>query len=265
VVFSFDGEIFSHHLKGNVAAHIEPEVVAAAEVGHAADHFEAQAIDQDERADRGAAREQRLLQFVAEDNDIAALQAVQFIEPAAFFQGQVTDLVEIRIGAQDFAAASGEFADLVQIVAGDDGAGIADEAGVSDVAVILIGEQVGAGRIHVALDGGSAAREQEHDVFAELGQFALIAGAEALAYPNQEQQRSHAPGNAEHGEERAQLVRPQVADDLREDVEYGSHDQLTLLAFAGSSEFLRELAESLARSAFKLLSAGNAKESRGDR
>src|SRR6266699_154814 len=36
------------------------------------------------------------------------------------------------------------------------------------------------------------------------------------------------PGDPEHGENRAQLVRPEVAKDLREDVKRGAHHRETL-------------------------------------
>ena len=40
------------------------------------------------------------------------LRAVQFIQPASFLEGKVTDLVQLRLDAQDFSAGVGEFADL---------------------------------------------------------------------------------------------------------------------------------------------------------
>ena len=56
-----------------------------------------------------------------------------------------------------------------------------------------------------------------------IGQILLLAGAEALAQANQQQQRTHSPGDAEHGEKGAQLVRPQGAQHFREHVEGASH------------------------------------------
>ena len=48
---------------------------------------------------------------------------------------------------------------------------------------------------------GARPGKMKHDVFAELGQFALVARAEAFAHADQQQQGSHAPGDAEHGQE----------------------------------------------------------------
>ena len=54
----------------------------------------------------------------------------------------------------------------------------------------------------------------------------MLAGAETFAEPHQHQQRADAPGDAEHGEERAQLVGRDGAEDLAEDVREALHEQL---------------------------------------
>jgi len=150
MVFSLDREIGGHYLERNVAPHIEPHVVAATQMRHAAHHFKTDAIEEDECPNCGTAGKQDLQQFVPQHDYIAPLQSIQFIEPAAFLEGKVTDLIQLRLGAQNFPAASGEFADLVQIAAGNDGAGIADICGLPDIEVVLIGEQIRTGRAHVA-------------------------------------------------------------------------------------------------------------------
>src|SRR5579862_8228833 len=96
-----------------------------------------------------------------------------------------------------------------------------------DVEVVLVSQQVRAGGTHVALNGRRAPGEQKHNVFPELRQFPLIARSKAFADPHQEQERSHSPGNAEHSQKRAQLVRPEIAKDLREDVQDGPHHRPT--------------------------------------
>src|ERR1700683_1162352 len=55
VVFSFDRKVRSHHLKRDVAAHIQPRIVAPAEMRRAADHFETDSVQQDKRAQRWTA------------------------------------------------------------------------------------------------------------------------------------------------------------------------------------------------------------------
>ncbi len=89
----------------------------------------------------------------------------------------------------------------------------------ADVEVVAIGEVIVASGIHVALDSGSAAGKDHHDVLAELGEVALVAGAEAFAEADEEQKRTDSPGDAEHGEKGTQLVRPKGAENLREDVD----------------------------------------------
>ncbi len=198
---------------------------------HAANDFEPNAVQQDECAHRRAPGEQGLQQFVAEDDHIASLRSVQFIQPASLLEGKITYFAELGLRAQDFSARVGEFADLVQVGARNQRAGISDMRAFADIHVVLVGEQIRTGGVHAALYGGRAPREDKHDVLAELGQLALVAGAEAFAHTYQKQQRSHTPGDAEHGEERTQLVCPQAAEDLREDVQNHPHNRETLYLF----------------------------------
>src|ERR1035441_4118067 len=100
---------------------------------------------------------------------------------------------------------------------GTDGANV--RRFLADVEVILVGEPVLAGGVHAARNGRSAAGEEHHDVFAEIREVALVAGAEALADADQQEERADSPGNPEPGEERGELVRPEGAENLRENVE----------------------------------------------
>ncbi len=88
-------------------------------------------------------------------------------------------------------------------------------------------------------EGGDGTAREHDDVDAELGQAAPLAGTEALAQANQQQQRGHAPGDAEHGEERPQLVGGDGVEDLREDVEKGAHGGVRWSACSldGSTQF----------------------------
>src|SRR5439155_21904589 len=115
--------------------------VAAAAMGHAANHCKPDAIKLDERAHRWAPGEQRLQQFVTKHDHIASLRPVQFIEPASLLEGKVTDLVELRFCSQDFAARVGEFAHRMQVTTGNQGGSVADAWGLrADIEVVLIGE-----------------------------------------------------------------------------------------------------------------------------
>src|SRR5258708_5222839 len=116
----------------------------------------------------------------------------------------------------------------MQVGARKHGAGIADVWSLrADIDVVLVGQQIGTGGVHAALYRWRSTRKEKHDVPAELSQLALVARAEALAHPHQQKQRPHAPRNPEHRQERAQLVRPQVAEDLREDVQNRAHNRET--------------------------------------
>src|SRR5664279_107172 len=94
---------------------------------------------------------------------------------------------------------------------------------LTDVEVVLVSEPLLAGGVHTALHDRSAAGEDHHDVFPNLREIALVASSEALAEANQEEQGTYTPGDAEHGEERPQFVRPEGAENLRENVNHHLH------------------------------------------
>src|SRR5258708_6127836 len=93
----------------------------------------------------------------------------------------------------------------------------------ANVEVILVREPVLASGGRAALNGRSAAGKEHHDVFAVLRKAALVAGSETLAEADQQEQGTDTPGDAEHGEERTQLMRPEGAENLREDVDHHLH------------------------------------------
>ena len=70
---------------------------------------------------------------------------------------------------------------------------------------------------------GSASGEEHHDVLAVFRQVALVPSAEALAQPDQQQQGTDTPGDAKHGEERTQFVRPEGSKNLCENIEHHLH------------------------------------------
>src|ERR1700722_1772116 len=90
-----------------------------------AHYFKTDAIEEDECPNCRTAGKQYLQQFVSQHNYIAPLQSIHFVEPAAFPEGKITDLVQMWLGAQNFSAAGGEFADPLEVAAGKYRRGIA--------------------------------------------------------------------------------------------------------------------------------------------
>ena len=88
-----------------------------------------------------------------------------------------------------------------------DGVGVGEGELVGGHAGVLVGQR------------GDGSAEDHDDVGAELGEAAALSGAEALAKADEQEQRGDSPGDAEHGEERAQLVGRDRLVDLIEDVE----------------------------------------------
>ena len=68
-----------------------------------ANHGEPNPVQQDGCANRGAAEEESSAHFVANDDYRALLNVVEFIDPSALVERQVTDLVEVCGYADDLA------------------------------------------------------------------------------------------------------------------------------------------------------------------
>src|SRR5437016_9132614 len=145
VIFSLDWKVRSHYLIRNVATHVEPHIVTAAQVRHAAHHFKSDPIQQHKCTNRRTARKQGLQQFIPQDNYISSLCSIQFVEPTPFLEGKITNLIKLWLCPQYLSTGGCEFAHLVQIATGNQGSRIADVGGLSDVQVVLIGKQVGPG------------------------------------------------------------------------------------------------------------------------
>src|SRR6266700_4322521 len=89
--------------------------------------------------------------------------------------------------------------------------------------VISISGIPGAAGALAACDGRNAPWENEENVGTELFQVLFLPAAKALAESHQKQQRTHSPGDAKHGEKRAQLVRPQGGQRLADNIEEELH------------------------------------------
>jgi len=161
------------------------------------------AIEQNERADGGASWKKVACHFVAEDDDVAFLTLVELVEPASQLQREESDSSVLRFGAGEQATGGRKLADGMHVAGDEDGTdGENVRRFLADVEVILIREPVLPSGIHAALNGRGAAGVEHHDVFAEIGEVAPVAGSEALAETDQQEQRADSPGDAEHGEER---------------------------------------------------------------
>ena len=81
------------------------------------------------------------------------------------------------------------------------------------------GELVGDHALVLIREGGDGAAPHHDDIGAEFGEAALLAGAKAFAEADEQEERGDSPGDAEHGEERPELVGPDGLEDLHEDLE----------------------------------------------
>ena len=140
------------------------------------------------------------------------------VDEAAFVHGDKATSGEVGLDADDLAGGVGEGADGVEVVAvehGGDGAELGEGA---QIGLVAQGELIGAHAGVLIGDGGDGSVPHHDHIVAEGGEVAVLAGAEALAEADQDEERTDSPGNAEHGQEGAQLVGHHGAEDLTERV-----------------------------------------------
>src|ERR1700756_3254830 len=104
-------------MEGNKAAQVDVHVIAVADFLEGPDHRKANAIQKNRRAYSGASGKQGAPNFIAQHDHGSALRVIQFVEPAAFIDGQVADLVEIGGNTQDLAASLVEITERANVVA----------------------------------------------------------------------------------------------------------------------------------------------------
>ncbi len=232
VVLALERKQSRHHPKGKIAAHVGGVVVTASHALHRANHFERDVIQDDACTHGWTSRKQVLDEFIAQHDDVASLRFVQIVEPAPLIEREVADLAELGFDACDLAVGAGKLTDRAHIRANENRRSIANvRSFFADVDIILIGKQVSPPGAHVALHHRSPPGIDEHDVFAVLRQLAFVARAETFSQAHQQKQGSHAPRDTEHGKERAQFVRPERAEDLREDVQNHSHGTIAIITY----------------------------------
>src|SRR6185312_4140336 len=94
-------------------------VIAVTDALQCPNHLKANAIEQNCRADGRPAGKKNATGFVADDNHGALLRYVQIVQPAAFINWQVTNLVEVSRDPQQLAATLKVVAQRANIVARD--------------------------------------------------------------------------------------------------------------------------------------------------
>src|SRR6201996_2275971 len=72
-------------------------------------------------------------------------------------------------------------------------------------------------------NGRNVAPGQKDHVIAESCHLSPLPGTEAFTQADQQQQRSHPPGNTEHGQEGAQFMRPDCIQNLPDNVPESAH------------------------------------------
>src|SRR5581483_3461447 len=192
-------------------------------LNHAND-VEIDSVQQDRASDRGASRKDVFQQFPPHHCDPAMIVIVFVVEPAAGADRHISNLVVGRRDSEDLAVGAPKFTDRANVFTVQNWRHGAQELGlIADRNVVVVVEVVFLSGLEAAFDRGNPTRKGEHDVLAQFSQILLLAAAETFAEPDQQEQRAYAPRNAEHGQKRAQLVRPKRSQGLADDVGKRSH------------------------------------------
>jgi hypothetical protein len=193
----------AHGIDGDEDARVGTVIAVAANLGDHADYVEADSVQENRGPDGGASREHVFEQFPSHHGDAAALSVVLVIEPAPRIDGYIANLVVVGGHAEDLAVGRTVIADGADIFAIQHrGYGTYELRLLADRKVIRVGEVVSSPGLRAALDRGNASGKHEHYVLSERGELFFLTAAEAFSEAYQEQQRTHAPRDPEHGEER---------------------------------------------------------------
>src|SRR6185437_6846278 len=138
--------------------------------------------------------------------------------PSASLRAQICCVAnEVVIGgdAGNLPVGGGVIADRLDITALQHGGDAFDRRGLGgDIQIVLLGQVVLPHAHEAAFDAGGPSGKNKHNIVAQGGHLSSIARAKALPHPHQKEQGTDAPGDAEHGEKRAQFVRPESAANL---------------------------------------------------
>ncbi len=188
-----------------------------------ADDREGKVLNPDLRAHGGAIGKELLPNVFPKDTDRAQFPVIRFIQPAAGGEVHGADFLVNRRYAVDGKAAGIVAARHLEITIqfrGD----AADEVTLLADGLDVRGRQLNAAAsaLITGLPGGAAA-PHDGDVGAECEEALPVTDLEAVANGHHEDNGGDAPGDAEHGEGAAQLVRPNVIQRLQEEFAQPGH------------------------------------------
>src|ERR1051326_3023618 len=215
---------FMHGAERHIALQILVHIVAVTDALQGANHFEPDAVEQNRAADRGPPEKKSAPGFIAQHDYRTLLRIVHFIQPAALMDGQVTNLMDRCGNAIDSAAGLVEVADGADVAAPNHPGGRRHARTVAhNVLVVTEGKVILPQRGETTLHHRSTARPDKHYIFTDGGELLTVAGPESLSNSDQQEQGTNTPGDSEHGQERAQFVRPESGQSLAEDIEEQAH------------------------------------------
>ena len=199
----------AHGFDGDEDAGVGAVIAVAANFIDHADDVETDSVEKNRGTHGRTSGEHVLEHFPSHDGHAAALGVVFIVEPAAGTDGHVANLVVIGGHAEDLAVGRAVVADGADVFTIQHWRQSADELRLlANGGIIGIGKVISLPGLCAALDCRDASGKHEHYVLSQGPELSFLAAAETFSQTYQKQQRAYAPGDSEHGEEGAQLVRP---------------------------------------------------------
>ena len=226
-VVALQREILLHGGNGDVHFFVVVGVVAAADLLADADHGEIDSVNGNDLADHGMALKENLRGFLRDKDDAARLEDVLLIDKAACSDGKITDNRVAWLISAQMGRSVAPLTDLVEIGAGKLGRDVFNFRQAANGVLVAQGQLIGAHAGVLVGQGGDGAVHDHDDVMTELRKLLTLAFAEAFAKAHKDEQRANSPCNSKHGEEAAQLVSHDGAENLPESVREAVHDVWT--------------------------------------
>ena len=218
-------EQIPHGLNRDEDPRVRPVIAVPAHLSDHADHIKTHPIQQDGGPHRRPPGKHILEQLPSHNGHAAAFTVVLIVEPAAWFHRHIANPVVVRGNSEDLSIGGSIIANRAYVFAVENRRQCADKFGLGPHRqVVSVCEIVCLPGLSAARDCRDAPGKHEHDVLSERGKLLFLAAAESFSQAHQQQKRAHPPGNSEHGEERAQLMRPQSGQRLPDNVEEHSHE-----------------------------------------
>src|ERR1700733_1233377 len=221
-----DREELQHRGQRDIDPLVGPVIVPASNLCRHANDLEPITIQRNERAQRWVPKKQKPFHLLSQYHHLGPMGYVVLVEKSSLRQWQMAYLRVVQPDPHPLPAGTRKLAHLLQVAALDQRRGISHIGSSSANRICIAHRQLVRMHSHMLLRQHRYGATPHHDhVRAKLREALALPGAKPLAQPNQQQQRSHTPRNAEHRQKRTNLVSSDRSKHLGQNIEKCAHGQ----------------------------------------